>query len=406
MKTGVSSLWRSVVLLCLPTFVALVMGAYFFVTDYPEIKREENNRYSAELESFAERLESSDKLEFVWQRGAGVVRGDKSWENEFPPDGTWKSWKPVDGTKKKEMWGWRDTPQGRLVWRRSTGKDDSLVFAAIADIEKSGVSDTILVLGIFVVFGLIFTTFVGVKFFVDYIRTRDDFMAATAHDLTTPLVAMRYMIGKNDAEALTLCERMMRLVANIKDFLRLGGRRPKAKSEKFDLVKAYEEAYSLFREDYRDAFDGSDVPFRRGEGVASEGPVFVKGDETMAVQIIWNLLGNDLKYAAPYGKVEVVVRAKDGIVEIAFADEGQGMTPAEMRKAFDRYYRAKTVLVSGKGGFGIGLPTAKEFAEAMGGGLSVRANNPRGCVFTLTLNSADDSTNRLRFGFFLRCKVV
>lgn len=391
MKAGVSSLWRSVVCLCLPTFVALVMGAYFFVTDYPEIKREESNRYFAELESFAEQLESSDKLEFVWQRDVGVIRGDKSWENEFPPDSTWKSWKPVDGTKKKEMWGWRDTSQGRLVWRRSTGKDDSLVFAAISDIEKSGVSDTILVLSFFVVFGLIFTTFAGVKFFVDYIRTRDDFMAATAHDLTTPLVAMRYMIGKNDAEALTLCERMTRLVANIKDFLRLGGKRPKAGIEKFDLVKAYEEAYSLFRDDYRDVFDGRDVPFRRGEGVPREGPIFVTGDETMAVQIIWNLLGNDLKYAAPHGKVEVIVDAKDDFVEVRFADEGQGMTSKEMRRAFDRYYRAKTVLVSGKGGFGIGLPTAKEFAEAMGGGLSVKANRPRGCVFTLVLKRASNS---------------
>lgn len=391
MKAGVSSLWRSVVCLCLPTFVALVMGAYFFVTDYPEIKREESNRYFAELESFAEQLESSDKLEFVWQRDVGVIQGDKSWENEFPPDSTWKSWKPVDGTKKKEMWGWRDTSQGRLVWRRSTGKDDSLVFAAISDIEKSGVSDTILVLSFFVVFGLIFTTFVGVKFFVDYIRTRDDFMAATAHDLTTPLVAMRYMIGKNDAEALTLCERMTRLVVNIKDFLRLGGKRPKAGIEKFDLVKAYEEAYSLFREDYRDIFDGRDVPFRRGEGVPCEGPIFVTGDETMAVQIIWNLLGNDLKYAAPHGKVEVIVDAKDDFVEVRFADEGQGMTSKEMRRAFDRYYRAKTVLVSGKGGFGIGLPTAKEFAEAMGGGLSVKANRPRGCVFTLVLKRASNS---------------
>lgn len=391
MKAGVSSLWRSVVCLCLPTFVALVMGAYFFVTDYPEIKREESNRYFAELESFAEQLESSDKLEFVWQRDVGVIRGDKSWENEFPPDSTWKSWKPVDGTKKKEMWGWRDTPQGRLVWRRSTGKDDSLVFAAISDIEKSGVSDTILVLSFFVVFGLIFTTFVGVKFFVDYICTRDDFMAATAHDLTTPLVAMRYMIGKNDAEALTLCERMTRLVANIKDFLRLGGKRPKAGIEKFDLVKAYEESYSLFREDYRDVFDGRDVPFRRGEGVPCEGPIFVTGDETMAVQIIWNLLGNDLKYAAPHGKVEVIVDAKDDFVEVRFADEGLGMTSKEMRRAFDRYYRAKTVLVSGKGGFGIGLPTAKEFAEAMGGGLSVKANRPRGCVFTLVLKRASNS---------------
>ena len=391
MKAGVSSLWRSVVCLCLPTFVALVMGAYFFVTDYPEIKREESNRYFAELESFAEQLESSDKLEFVWQRDVGVIRGNKSWENEFPPDSTWKSWKPVDGTKKKEMWGWRDTSQGRLVWRRSTGKDDSLVFAAISDIEKSGVSDTILVLSFFVVFGLIFTTVVGVKFFVDYIRTRDDFMAATAHDLTTPLVAMRYMIGKNDAEALTLCERMTRLVVNIKDFLRLGGKRPKAGIEKFDLVKAYEEAYSLFRDDYRDVFDGRDVPFRRGEGVPREGSIFVTGDETMAVQIIWNLLGNDLKYAAPHGKVEVIVDAKDDFVEVRFADEGQGMTSKEMRRAFDRYYRAKTVLVSGKGGFGIGLPTAKEFAEAMGGGLSVKANRPRGCVFTLVLKRASNS---------------
>lgn len=391
MKNGNSSFWRSVVFLCLPTCVAFVMGAYFFMTDYPEMVQEEEERYLENLERFSDYLEFSGKEDFVWKKGEGVISGDKKWEKVFPPDSTWKSMDPVDGTKRKTMWGWRDTAEGRLVWKRSTGKDDSLVFAAITDVEKSSRTDMILVVGLVVFFGLVFTTAAGVKFFVDYIRTRDDFMAATAHDLTTPLVAMRYMIGKNDAEAQTLCERMMRLVANIKDFLRLGGKRPKAGIEKFDLVKAYEEAYSLFREDYRDIFDGRDVPFRRGEGVPCEGPIFVTGDETMAVQIIWNLLGNDLKYAAPHGKVEVVVSAKDDFIEVKFADEGQGMTSKEMRRAFDRYYRAKTVLVSGKGGFGIGLPTAKEFAEAMGGGLSVRANKPRGCVFTLTLNSARDT---------------
>ena len=56
-----------------------------------------------------------------------------------------------------------------------------------------------------------------------------------------------------------------------------------------------------------------------------------------------------------------------------------------MRKAFDRYYRARTALTSGKGGFGIGLCTARAFARAMGGDLSVRANRPKGCVFTLKL---------------------
>ena len=71
-----------------------------------------------------------------------------------------------------------------------------------------------------------------------------------------------------------------------------------------------------------------------------------------------------------------------------FIDEGQGMTARQMKKAFSRYYRARTVLESGKGGFGIGLCTAREFARAMGGDLTVRANRPKGCIFTLKLPKA------------------
>ena len=111
----------------------------------------------------------------------------------------------------------------------------------------------------------------------------------------------------------------------------------------------------------------------------------VKADETMTLQILWNLFGNDLKYAAPYGKVSVRFRNEGKSAVVEFVDEGPGMSKQQMRKAFDRYYRAKTVLESGKGGFGIGLCTAREFARAMGGDLTVRANAPAGCIFALTL---------------------
>ncbi len=111
----------------------------------------------------------------------------------------------------------------------------------------------------------------------------------------------------------------------------------------------------------------------------------VLADETMLMQILWNIFGNDLKYAAPYGKVAVRFRREGSRAVVEFADEGQGMTPYQMRHAFDRYYRAKTVLESGKGGFGIGLCTARDFARAMGGELSVRANDPKGCVFSLAV---------------------
>ena len=178
-------------------------------------------------------------------------------------------------------------------------------------------------------------------------------------------------------------ERLIRIVENIKDFMRLGGRRRDPQLSAFDVLRAYDEAYALFRDDYRDLFGGNDVP------VEAEGELpNVLADETMTVQMMWNLLGNDLKYAAPYGPVRVRFFAEGRFVKAEFIDEGQGMTPRQMRRAFDRYYRAKTVLESGKGGFGIGLCTAREFARAMGGDLSVRANSPHGCVFTLSLPAA------------------
>ena len=117
----------------------------------------------------------------------------------------------------------------------------------------------------------------------------------------------------------------------------------------------------------------------------------VRADETMTVQVLWNLLNNDLKYAAPFGRVRVEIRAAGAQVEVRFIDEGRGMTARERARAFDRYYRAQTVLKSGKGGFGIGLCTAREFAETMGGALTLKANAPHGCIFTLTLPRAGEA---------------
>ena len=122
---------------------------------------------------------------------------------------------------------------------------------------------------------------------------------------------------------------------------------------------------------------------------AADGAVKVWADETLTVQVLWNLLNNDLKYAAPFGRVRVEIRREGTFVKVAFIDEGKGMSAREMSRAFDRYYRAQPVLKSGKGGFGIGLCTAREFAEAMGGALTVSANEPHGCIFTLTLPAAE-----------------
>ena len=393
-------LLRSVAALSLPTVVVLILGVRFLVVDVPIIVRDEKARVRAASEHAAKAMREDPLLaDFVWERGRGVVRGVAQF-GDYPADMLWKDWNSV-GTKWNDMWGWRAFDGGRLVWARGVGdKDGETVYVRWTNIEERDYAFMFYLFGPLFLLVLVGITFLGAKFFVDYVRSRDDFLAATAHDLTTPLVGMRYSIGRNDEEAKVLNERMIRLVTNIKDFLRLGGKRPKPQRDEVDLVKCYKEAYALFREDIRDVTDGSDLPVEMGTDPTEPlkngtfaGPVpnFVAvGDETLVVQILWNLIGNDLKYALPYGPVRVRFFRKGGFVCVEFVDEGQGMSKREMARAFDRYYRAKTVLESGKGGFGIGLCTAREFARSMGGDLSVRANSPHGCVFTLSLPAAKE----------------
>ena len=376
-------LLRSVAALSLPTVVVVALSVYFFVDRVPEIEKTEKNRVKAEYREVALELRQNpddgrymreESLQEGWK---GSVAGKMS-------PGKW-GYVPID--LKGFAWVWYDGGKG-------------VVYTQTPLVRERDYRTMFLLFGSFFLLVLFGMTVVGIRYFVEYIRTRDDFLAATAHDLTTPLVGMRYSIGRNDEEAKVLNERMIRLVANIKDFLRLGGKRPKPQREEVDLVKCYKEAYALFREDVRDVTGGSDIPVEMGtdpteplENGTFAGPVpnFVAmGDETLVVQILWNLIGNDLKYALPFGPVRVRFFREGGFACVEFADEGKGMSKREMARAFDRYYRAKTVLESGKGGFGIGLCTAREFARAMGGDLSVRANSPHGCIFTLSLPAAKE----------------
>lgn len=368
---------RNIGSLCLPTAIVAILGLYFLIDRVPDIIRNEHRRVQAEYREQALDLKARPEVGFP------VVRGKSGhWvkDRKMAP-GYWGSVPegcPVQGMAMGSV------PKGKtLVWY--VDEKDVCTAKLVETIEEVDFCFIFWVCGTFVLALLVVLTWMGVRYFVNYVRGRDDFLAATAHDLTTPLVGMRYTIGRNDREATVLNERMIRLVENIKDFLRLGGRRPQPKPARIDLVKCYKEAYSLFRDDYRDLFEGRDVSLDVGTDPCDEGSVPVIADETMTVQILWNLLGNDLKYAAPYGSVRARISQAGQKVLFELIDEGKGMSAAEMRHAFDRYYRARSVLQSGKGGFGIGLCTARDFAEAMGGSLTVRANHPQGCIFTFSL---------------------
>ena len=373
MKNG-RLIWNSA-LIALPAVMLVGAVAYFLFDKVPEFERNEERRVLQEYREKAEEAKDAGRgEEFDFTKSGYVKRTSRS--------------------IKKEPWG-----HGRdFVWYFKAGKAYRLHVEPVEGFDFRAIFYPI---GVLLALLFVSMTAFGVRYFWKFVKSRDDFLAATAHDLTTPLVGMRMMIGRADDEAKRLNERMILIVNNIKDFLNLGGKRRQPELKPVDIVALTKEAYQLFAADYADSESGA-VEFSIPDGAAETAPPQDRSqdqtegrgrlapalaDETMTLQILWNLFGNDLKYAAPYGKVMVRFAADEKFVRVEFIDEGQGMTPRQMKRAFDRYYRAQTVLESGKGGFGIGLCTAREFARQMGGDLSVRANAPKGCVFTLKLRS-------------------
>jgi signal transduction histidine kinase len=83
--------------------------------------------------------------------------------------------------------------------------------------------------------------------------------------------------------------------------------------------------------------------------------------------------------------MRICLRARPDVVELSVADQGIGIPPADRERIFSRYARVDQPELIGVEGTGLGLPIVRQVAELHGGTIAVRANQPTGSVFHLTL---------------------
>jgi signal transduction histidine kinase len=97
-------------------------------------------------------------------------------------------------------------------------------------------------------------------------------------------------------------------------------------------------------------------------------------------------LGNLLDNAIRYGE-RATIRVEDGAsgLVIRVLDEGPGMTPGELEKAFEPFFRGEASRSRETGGTGLGLGIARNIARAHGGELQLRNRAGRGLEAILTL---------------------
>ncbi|MCX8958565.1 aerobic respiration two-component sensor histidine kinase ArcB [Erwinia psidii] len=109
-------------------------------------------------------------------------------------------------------------------------------------------------------------------------------------------------------------------------------------------------------------------------------------DGTRLRQILWNLIGNAVKFT---GKGSIVVRVSyqtEECLRFEVEDSGMGIPQDEQDKIFAMYYQVKDQH-GGKPatGTGIGLAVSRRLAQSMGGDITVRSATGAGSCFTLTV---------------------
>ncbi|MBV9689899.1 MAG: PAS domain-containing protein [Ktedonobacteraceae bacterium] len=104
-------------------------------------------------------------------------------------------------------------------------------------------------------------------------------------------------------------------------------------------------------------------------------------------QVVTNYLSNALKYSEPHCPVAVTLQVKGTTACVSVRDAGQGLTPAEQERIWERFYRAPGVVVqSGSGvGLGLGLHICRTIIEQHQGQVGVESVKGQGSTFWFTL---------------------
>jgi signal transduction histidine kinase len=223
-------------------------------------------------------------------------------------------------------------------------------------------------------------------------QERRYFIGAVAHDLRTPLFALRGHLEGLERGVADTPEKAARYVAVCQ--------------EKADeLERLVEDLFTYTRMEYqerppqREPLELGDVFRRAADGVRPRAeakgiallldgpiaPVSLEGDELLLTRAVTNLLDNALRHTPSGGRIRVAWREDGERVVFTVADTGPGIDPRDLPHLFEPLYRGEASRSRKTGGSGLGLTIARRILRAHGGDLTAANRPDSGAELTGTL---------------------
>lgn len=210
------------------------------------------------------------------------------------------------------------------------------------------------------------------------------FLTDVSHGLQTPMavfgVNMEILMGKRKGAkkaALVVMRATLERMSGMIDHL-LAAARLNFSKEK--LHKTDISVDDLLEEVYHDCF-----MLAEDKGIVLSYASFavrIEGDREKLKEVILNLVSNALKHTPRGGKIVLAGRTVGNAAEIGVRDTGSGISPEDLPRIFDRFYRIRA---SDCPGTGLGLDICKKIVEMHGGNIKVESALGKGSTFTVAV---------------------
>ncbi|HEX5501919.1 MAG TPA: ATP-binding protein, partial [Thermomicrobiales bacterium] len=230
------------------------------------------------------------------------------------------------------------------------------------------------------------------------VRARDQFLTIAAHELRTPITAVRgnaeLLLRRVEREDRPLdrewlavrlqrliagTDRLHALAARVLDLNRLQAGVLDLQPAPCDLAALVAGVVERTRL-ARLPGTGSTLTLRRPEG-----PVLGAWDPLRIEQVVANLLDNAVKYQPAGGEIAVEVAATADEAVVRVRDQGIGIAAGDLPRLFAPFARADTATSSQIAGVGVGLYIADQIARLHGGSIAVTSDVGAGSEFVVRL---------------------